>query len=76
MTAPIDVVEQVIIDQFAGRITRAEAIARIRSVINVTDLGAADLMDHPASARERYREVCDQAREQLRRLSGPDNELG
>lgn len=70
MTAPIDVVENAIVDEFAGRITRAEAIARIRSVLDVTERGAADLLDHPIAPRERYARVGEETRRLLRRLGG------
>lgn len=50
----IDVIEQAIVDEFAGRIDRAEAITRVRAVMPVTEAGAVDLLDHPVSARARY----------------------
>lgn len=60
MSGPIDVVEQAIVDEFAGRCTRADAIARICSVLNVTEHGAADLMNHPVAPRLRYQRLTDE----------------
>lgn len=51
---PIDVVEDAIVDEFAGRITRAEAIARLRSVLRLTEVGAEDLLTDRTAPRFRY----------------------
>jgi hypothetical protein len=49
-----EAIESAIIDEFAGRITRQQAIKRVQSVLDVTDDGATDLLDHPVAARDRY----------------------
>jgi hypothetical protein len=54
MTTPIDAIEDAIVDHIAGRITEADAIAQVRTVLRVTEAGARDLLSHPVSARFRY----------------------
>lgn len=52
--AAIDAIEEIICDEFAGRITRAEAIAEVREHLGVTEAGALDLLTHPMGPRARY----------------------
>jgi len=50
----VDVIDNARCAHADGRLTRAAAIGVIRSVVDVPDLGAADLLDHHESARVRY----------------------
>lgn len=52
--ATVDLIEDAIVDEFAGRITRTEAVARLRAVLDLTEFGALDLITHPVSPRFRY----------------------
>lgn len=58
MASPVDIMEDVIGKLRARRVTRSEAIAAIRAVADVTEVGAADLLDHPESPRARYSRAC------------------
>jgi hypothetical protein len=48
------VIDEVRADYAAGRIDRASALLHIQSLVSVTEQGAADLLDHQASAQECY----------------------
>jgi len=49
-----DIVEQAIVAELAGRIDRSEAILRVRSALDLTELGALDLIEHPVAPRALY----------------------
>lgn len=72
--SPIDVVENAIVDEFAGRITRADAISTIQSVLRVTAYGAEDLLTHAVAPRTRYQNGGDRAAAALRNLNENWNE--
>ena len=50
----IEVMEEAIVALFVGDITEEQAVARIRSVVNVTERGARDLLWHDRSPSARY----------------------
>lgn len=50
----VDVIDGARVDYALGNISRGTAIETIRSAVDVTELGAEDLLDHRKSARERY----------------------
>lgn len=53
----IEVMEEAIVALFRGDITEEEAIARVRSAVNVTEYGARELLWHTQSPSARYSAV-------------------
>lgn len=54
-----DVIDEVRRDYRAKQIDRASALLHIQSLVSVTEVGAADLLDHPMDARRRYERGCE-----------------
>jgi len=51
---PLEVVERARADYLAGSVTAESAVAAIRSVLEVTEAGAIDLLTHAESPTDRY----------------------
>lgn len=54
--SPIDHIER---EWMLGRMTKPDAVKAVRAVVDVTDLGAADLLDNRVPPRQRYEEARD-----------------
>lgn len=55
--SPITAIEEAIVALFLEEITEDEAVARLRSAVNVTDQGARDLLQDRRSPRSRYEAI-------------------
>jgi hypothetical protein len=54
MTTPANLLDQTYTDLHAGRIDRRTAIDAIRAAVNVTEAGAADMLDASERPGARY----------------------
>lgn len=51
---PVQIVEEVRVELALKRIDQAEAVRRVRAAINVTEIGALDILNDKRPADERY----------------------